>query len=36
MILQKGGPGVSDGCDTPEEPIYAVEKSLNFIDEYHY
>ena len=28
MKLHKGGLGVSDLCDTPEEPIFAVEKSL--------
>ena len=32
--LQKGGLGVSDLSDTPEEPLYAIEKSLNFTDVY--
>jgi len=36
MKLQKGSLGVSDTCDTPEKPKYAVEKSLNFIAEYLY
>jgi len=36
MKLQKGSLGVSDTCDTPEKPKYAVDKSLNFIDEYLY
>ena len=32
----KRGLQVSDLCDTPEKPIYSVEKSLNLIDEYLY
>jgi len=28
--------GFLDFCDTPQKPIYAVEKSLNFIDDFPY